>query len=139
MATFWKIAAHSVNHVLFCILTIFNIRYFPFGFEGWIWVLMASVPDLCILLTFLLADPQNIQRNLLFLFTAMKPSCHTARIERTAEGGQEMCEKFLFFKCTINTIIKRKSWCIYANANLFWKKKITSLRKHAYAIYCDLF
>ena len=24
----------------------------PFGFEGWIWVLIASVPDLCIRLTF---------------------------------------------------------------------------------------
>ena len=33
-----------------CILTICNISYFPFsfGFEGWIWVLIASVPDLCI-------------------------------------------------------------------------------------------
>ena len=25
-----------------------------FGFEGWIWVLIASVPDLCILLTFII-------------------------------------------------------------------------------------
>ena len=33
-----------------CILTICNISYFPFGFEGWIWVLIASVSDLCILL-----------------------------------------------------------------------------------------
>ena len=24
-----------------------------FGFEGWIWVLIASVPDLCILFTFI--------------------------------------------------------------------------------------
>ena len=31
--------------VLFVILVIFR-----FGFEGWIWVLIASVPDLCILL-----------------------------------------------------------------------------------------
>ena len=26
---------------------------FRFGFEGWIWVLIASVPGLCILFTFL--------------------------------------------------------------------------------------
>ena len=25
------------------------------GFEGWIWVLIASVPDLCILFTFILS------------------------------------------------------------------------------------
>ena len=34
-----------------CILTICNISYFLFGFEGWIWVLIVSVPDLCILFT----------------------------------------------------------------------------------------
>ena len=34
-----------------CIFTICNIRYILFGFEGWSWVLIASVPDLCILLT----------------------------------------------------------------------------------------
>ena len=27
-----------------------------FGFEGWIWVLIASVPDLCILFTFFQSD-----------------------------------------------------------------------------------
>ena len=32
-----------------CILTICNISYFRFGFEGWSWVLIASVPDLCLL------------------------------------------------------------------------------------------
>ena len=31
----------------FCILTICNFT--RFGFEGWIWVLNTSVPDLCIL------------------------------------------------------------------------------------------
>ena len=33
-----------------CILTICN---FSFGFEGWIWVLIASVPGLCIRFTLL--------------------------------------------------------------------------------------
>ena len=36
MATFWEIAAHSVDHM-------FSLY---FGFEGWIWVLIASVPDI---------------------------------------------------------------------------------------------
>ena len=35
-----------------CILTICNFIYFRFGFEGWIWVLISSVHDLCILFTF---------------------------------------------------------------------------------------
>ena len=29
----------------FCSLTFCNISYFPFGIEGWIWVLIASVTD----------------------------------------------------------------------------------------------
>ena len=55
MATFWEIDAHSVNHMLSCILTICNIRILDIsrsGFEGWIWVLIASGPDICILLAF---------------------------------------------------------------------------------------
>ena len=28
-----------------CNLTFCNFSYFPFWFEGWIWVLIASVPD----------------------------------------------------------------------------------------------
>ena len=35
-----------------CILTLCNFTYFRFGFEGWIWVLIASVPDVGILFTF---------------------------------------------------------------------------------------
>ena len=38
MATFWEIAAHSADHM--------------FGFEGLILVLIASVPDICILFIF---------------------------------------------------------------------------------------
>ena len=41
MATFWEIAAHSVDRM-------FSLY---FGFEGWIGVLIASVPDFCILFT----------------------------------------------------------------------------------------
>ena len=43
MASFCEIAAHPVDHMLVI---------FRFGFEGRIWVLIASVPDLCTLLTF---------------------------------------------------------------------------------------
>ena len=31
---FWKIAAHSVDHMFSCILNILNISYFPFWFLG---------------------------------------------------------------------------------------------------------
>ena len=35
-----------------CILTFCNFSYFQkFGFEGWIWVLIASVPGICLLFT----------------------------------------------------------------------------------------
>ena len=52
MATFWKIAAHSVDHVfsfVFGLIVILVISHF--GFEGCIWVLIASIPDLCMLHT----------------------------------------------------------------------------------------
>ena len=35
-----------------CILTLCNFSYFPLYFEGWIWVLIASVPDVGIPFTF---------------------------------------------------------------------------------------
>ena len=35
-----------------CILTNFIFSSFPFWFEGWIWVLIASVPGLCIFFIF---------------------------------------------------------------------------------------
>ena len=53
MATFWEIAAHSVKHMFSFVFLLFVIlAMFRFGFEGWNLVLIASVPDLCILLTF---------------------------------------------------------------------------------------
>ena len=41
----------------FCILTIVILVISRFGFEGWIWVLIASVPDMCI--RFSLLDTHN--------------------------------------------------------------------------------
>ena len=35
-----------------CTLTICSFNYFPFGFEGGIWVLIAPVPGHCIHFTF---------------------------------------------------------------------------------------
>ena len=56
MANFWEKAAHSVDHMFSGILTSCNITICilvisRFGFEGWSLVLIASVPDLCILFT----------------------------------------------------------------------------------------
>ena len=42
MTTFWEIAALSVDHMFLCILTIVILVMSRFGFEGWIWVLIAS-------------------------------------------------------------------------------------------------
>ena len=39
-----------------------NFSYFPFAFEGWLWVLIASVPGLGIRFTLLLRM-QNIYQN----------------------------------------------------------------------------
>ena len=41
----WERAAHSVDLMLFS-LTICNFSYFCFGFDGWVWVMIASVPGL---------------------------------------------------------------------------------------------
>ena len=45
----WERAAHSVD--LMFSLTICYFSYFCFGFDGWVWVLITSVPGLCILFT----------------------------------------------------------------------------------------
>ena len=52
MAIFWERTAPSVNHMFSYILTLCNFSISRFGFEGWIWVLIASVPDVGILFTF---------------------------------------------------------------------------------------
>ena len=44
---------------VFCVFVILVVS--EFGFEGWIWVLIDSVPDLCILLTFTLAFNEHNQ------------------------------------------------------------------------------
>ena len=52
MVTFWEIAPNSVNHMFSFVFWLFVILVISrFGFKGWIWVLIASVPDRCILLT----------------------------------------------------------------------------------------
>ena len=58
MAAFWEIAAHSVDHMFSMYFDYLRFSSFRFGFEGSIWVLIASVPSsvpsLCILLMFTL-------------------------------------------------------------------------------------
>ena len=49
---FLGIGAYSVDNMFSRILTIFNITHVViprFGFEGWIKILIATVPDICIL------------------------------------------------------------------------------------------
>ena len=40
-----------------CIMSIFNFSYFLFGFEGGLWILIASVPCHCLLVVFSLSIP----------------------------------------------------------------------------------
>ena len=51
VATFWEIADHSVDHMFSLYFDFVLLVISRFGFEGWIWVPIASVPDLCILFT----------------------------------------------------------------------------------------
>ena len=47
--------------MVLCYLFLFIILVISrFGFEGWSWFLIASVPDLCILFTFILLISVNI-------------------------------------------------------------------------------
>ena len=56
MCVHWEIAAHSVDHKFSFVFLLFVILFtFCFGFEGWIWVSIVSVPDLCIHLTYIMA------------------------------------------------------------------------------------
>ena len=49
---FWEIVAHSVYHMFSKIILTFLILVIScFGAEGWILVLIALIPDLCILFT----------------------------------------------------------------------------------------
>ena len=46
-----EIAAHSVYHMFSLYFDYVILVISRFGFEDWSWVLIASVPDLCILFT----------------------------------------------------------------------------------------
>ena len=48
MRTFWEIAARLVDHMFFVYILVISC----FGFQGWICVLIASFPGLCIRFTF---------------------------------------------------------------------------------------
>ena len=55
-----------------CILTICDISYFPFWFWGLIWVLTASVPGLCILLTFKMTNIQTVGPRIIIVIKIFK-------------------------------------------------------------------
>ena len=70
-------SAINILEILFRILDAILKKISHFGFEGWISVLIALVPDLCILLTYmslanwyLLQSPHNNSNNILAWFDA---------------------------------------------------------------------
>ena len=83
MATFWEIAAHSVDHMFSFVFLLFVILVISrFGFEIWIWVLSASVPDLCILFTFMNVETPHQNLNLPDTPYASRRVLHGVRVER---------------------------------------------------------
>ena len=79
VTTFWEIAAHSVDHnVLFVFWLFVILVIFGFGFEDWIWVLIASVPYHCILFTMrLIVFDSMFDKFPLWLFSKMTLKCYT--------------------------------------------------------------
>ena len=49
---FSEIAAHSVDHMFSLYFDILILVIAHFGLEGWIWLLIASVPGLCMFFYF---------------------------------------------------------------------------------------
>ena len=91
MANFWEIAAHSVDHMFF---SYFDYVISRFGFDGWNWVLIASVPDLCILFTMIF--PLSITRYFVvsirkgFQKDKIKKLCLTSRFETVNISSVEL-------------------------------------------------
>ena len=63
------------------VLGLFVILFISrFGFEGWIWVLIASVPGLCILLTLKTVNIMSIKvYNLLSNTQSVGSECYTKK------------------------------------------------------------
>ena len=63
----------GLPYVLFVFLNICNFSYFPFWFEGWIWVLIDSILEV---FAYVLLSDDDITKtrpyNVLGLFTAVK-------------------------------------------------------------------
>ena len=68
MATFWERAAHSVEHMFSLNLTIIFVIS-RIGIEGGICVLIAPVPDHCLLVSYLcdMLFSETLNRNLMQL------------------------------------------------------------------------
>ena len=74
MATFWEIPAHSVDHMFSLYFDFVILVISRFGFEGWILVLIASVPGLYILFNFNCWLTRGQNTCLMHVFLCKSPS-----------------------------------------------------------------
>ena len=94
MATFWKVAAHSVDHMFSFVFLLFVIIVISHcDFEGWILVLIVSVPDLCILL---LSTPSDGH------WEGRQTSLHYENTPRQHKAISHGCENDNFLSKTID-------------------------------------
>ena len=63
VSSVWVVEWPHLGNSSLCILTICNFSYFRFGFKGWIWVLIASVPGFCIHFTFINTFMNDFAKN----------------------------------------------------------------------------
>ena len=83
MATFWEIAAHSVDHMFSLYFDyLYLLVISRFGFEGWRWVLIASVQDLIIAYFFTFITQQFLSKGkiITLLITLIFSECYGKKI-----------------------------------------------------------
>ena len=85
MATFWEIAARSVNNkfvlIVFCLFVIFI--YFPFGFKSRICLLIAPVPVHCFSITLIAPKAPNCIQNFCMRYLHIAQSKYRRFLENT--------------------------------------------------------
>ena len=114
-----------------------SFSFFPFwfNFEGWIWVLIASVPDLCIRFTFLI---------------------WCAKILKSCKGELKTTLRFLFLLVTlvnhliINTLLTWTFYsefaeihlyyaCVYCKSDFNFCSAYTTQNEFIFALFCFVF
>ena len=75
--------------IIFSLLVILVIS--RFAFEGWIWVLIASVPGLCILFTFTTDDMSRVVRKPAFCICENKDA---DQLRGNREADQRLCFRY---------------------------------------------